>query len=135
MVTPGDPGAATAGLEDDLRLSFAPGVLGKVPHRRVMPAERAGDPCPGFDGDVSGMPVDPGETAGSEGLMAELAERKEPLEGCCERMAGQQPTVGSKGFDSFIGKEAREPHRGERRLSGSGESTLARLAKLRWRIW
>ena len=88
MMTLGDLRAAAAGLEDDLCLSFALGVLGKTLHCRVMSVERADDPYLGFDEAVFGMSVDPDEIAGDEGLMAELAERKELLEGYYEAMAG-----------------------------------------------
>ncbi len=88
MMTLGDLRAAAAGLEDDLCLSFALGVLGKTLHCRVMSVERAGDPYLGFDEAVFELSVDPDEIAEDEDLMAELAERRELLKGYYERAAG-----------------------------------------------
>lgn len=87
-MTLGDLRAATAGMEDDLCLSFALGVLGKTLHCRVVSVERADDPYLGFDEAVFGISADPDEIAGDEDLMAELAERKELLEGYYETKAG-----------------------------------------------
>ena len=87
MMTLGDLRAATAGMEDDLCLSLALGVLGKTLHCRVMSVERADDPYLGFDEAVFEMSVDPDEIAGDGNLMAELAEREELLEGYYETTA------------------------------------------------
>ena len=86
MVTLGDLRAATAGMEDDLCLSFALDVLGKTIHCRAMSVERVDDPYLGFDEAAFEMSVDPDEIAGDEKLMAELAERKEMLEGYYESL-------------------------------------------------
>ncbi|MBQ3282612.1 MAG: hypothetical protein IJH42_02030 [Atopobiaceae bacterium] len=84
MMTLGDLRAATAGMEDDLSLTFALGMLGKTIHCRVKSAKRVDDPRLGFDEAVFEMSADPDEIAGNEELMAELAERKEMLEGYYE---------------------------------------------------
>ncbi|MBP3866399.1 MAG: hypothetical protein J6D25_01130 [Eggerthellaceae bacterium] len=86
MVTLGDLRAATAGMEDDLCLSFALDVLGKTIHCRAVSVERVDDPYLGFDEAAFEMSVDPDEIAGDEKLMAELAERKEMLEGYYESL-------------------------------------------------
>ena len=85
-VTLGDLRAATAGMEDDLCLSFALDVLGKTIHCRAMSVKRVDDPYLGFDEAAFEMSVDPDEIAGDEKLMAELAERKEMLEGYYESL-------------------------------------------------
>ena len=79
MMTLGDLRAAAAGLEDDLCLSFALGVLGKTLHCRVMSVERVGDPYLGFDEAVFELSVDPDEIADDDVLMAQLNERGELL--------------------------------------------------------
>jgi len=84
MVTLGDLRAATAGMEGDLSLTFALDMLGKTIHCRVRSVKRVDDPLLGFDEAVFEMSVDPDEIAGDEELMAELAERKEMLEGYYE---------------------------------------------------
>ncbi len=86
MVTLGDLRAATAGMEDDLCLSFALDVLGKTIHCRAVSVGRVDDPYLGFDEAAFGMSVDPDEIAGDEKLMAELVERKEMLEGYYESL-------------------------------------------------
>ena len=85
-VTLGDLRAATAGMEDDLCLSFALDVLGKTIHCRAMSVKRVDDPYLGFDEAAFEMSVDPDEIAGDEKLMAELVERKEMLEGYYESL-------------------------------------------------
>lgn len=85
-VTLGDPRAATAGMEDDLCLSFALDALGKTIHCRAMSVKRVDDPYLGFDEAAFEMSVDPDEIAGDEKLMAELVERKEMLEGYYESL-------------------------------------------------
>ena len=86
MVTLGDLRAATAGMEDDLCLSFALDVLGKTIHCRAMSVKRVDDPYLGFDEAAFEMSVDPDEIAGDEKLMAELVELKEMLEGYYESL-------------------------------------------------
>ena len=86
MMTLGDLRAATAGMEDDLSLTFALGMLGKTIHCRAVSVERVDDPYLGFDEAAFEMSVDPDEIAGDEKLMAELAERKEMLEGYYESL-------------------------------------------------
>ncbi|MBQ3329257.1 MAG: hypothetical protein IJG88_04815 [Eggerthellaceae bacterium] len=85
-VTLGDLRAATAGMEDDLCLSFALDVLGKTIHCRAMSVKRVDDPYLGFDEAAFEMSVDPDEIAGDEKLMAELVELKEMLEGYYESL-------------------------------------------------
>lgn len=87
MMTLGDLRAATAGMEDDLCLSFALDVLGRTLHCRVESAERVDDPYLGFDEAVFGMSVDPDVIAGDEELMEELCERRELLESYYETMS------------------------------------------------
>lgn len=86
IMTLADLRAATAGMDGGLCLSFALEVLGETLHCRIESVERVDDPRLGFDEAVFGMSVDPDEIAGNEGLMAELAERKELLEGYYEAM-------------------------------------------------
>ena len=86
MMTLGDLRAATAGMEDDLCLSFALGVLGKTLHCRIESVRRVDDPYLGFDDAVFEMSVDPDEIAGDERLMADLEGRRELLEGYYESL-------------------------------------------------
>ena len=81
MMTLGDLRAATAGMEDDLYLSFALDVLGKTLRCRIKSVERADDPYLGFDEVVFAMSANPDDIAGDRELMAELGERGELLEG------------------------------------------------------
>ena len=81
MMTLGDLRAATAGMEDDLCLTFALDVLGKTLGCHVESAERVDDPFLGFDEVVFGMSVDPDEIADDDALMAQLNERGELLRG------------------------------------------------------
>lgn len=80
MMTLGDLRAATAGMEDDLCLTFALGVLGKTLHCGVVSVSRADDPYLGFDEAVFEMSLDPDVIAGDDALMASLEERKGLLE-------------------------------------------------------
>ena len=84
MMTLGDLRAATAGMEDDLCLAFALGVLGKTLHCGVKSASRVDDPYLGFDEAVFELCLDPDLMAGDETFMANLEERKELLEGYYE---------------------------------------------------
>ena len=84
MITLGDLRAATAGMEDDLCLTFALDVLGKTLHCGVRSVARADDPCLGFDEAVFELCLDPDVIAGDATLMANLEERRELLEGYYE---------------------------------------------------
>lgn len=87
MMTLGDLRAATAGMEDDLCLSFALDVLGRTVRCNVGSVKRVDDPYLGFDEAVFAMSADPDDIAGDQGLMAELGERGELLEGYYETMS------------------------------------------------
>lgn len=84
MMTLGDLRAATAGMEDDLCLTFALDVLGKTLHCELKSVGRVDDPCLGFDEAVFELCLDPDLMAGDETFMANLEERKELLEGYYE---------------------------------------------------
>ena len=81
MMTLGDLRAATAGMEDDLCLTFAFDLLGKTLHCRIESVKRVDDPCLGFDEAAFELSVDPDAVAGDDALMADLEERKEQLGG------------------------------------------------------
>ena len=84
MITLGDLRAATAGMEDDLCLTFALDVLGKTLLCGVRSVARVDDPYLGFDEAVFELCLDPDVIAGDDALMANLEERKELLEGYYE---------------------------------------------------
>ena len=88
MMTLGELRAATAGMDDDLCLNFALDLLGKAVHCAVGSVRRVDDPLLGFDEAVFEMSVDPDVIAGDEGLMSELNERSERLEGYHELIGG-----------------------------------------------
>lgn len=88
MMTLGELGAATAGMDDGLCLDFAFDLLGKVVHCGIESVRRVDDPYLGFDEAAFELSVDPDIVAGDERLMSELAERGERLKTYYELIGG-----------------------------------------------
>ena len=84
ITTLGELRAAIAGMDDDLCLDFALGMLGSTVHCGVKAVRRVDDPFLGFDEAVFEMSVDPDAIAGDEALMGKLEEWRELLEGYYE---------------------------------------------------